>query len=48
MQNDLVSGLSQSGGPAGVRTPQFLADQLTLYQPEGQIMLRAPEDFQTF
>ena len=26
------------GGGAGARSPQFLADQLTLSQPDGQIM----------
>ena len=38
-------------GAGGALAPQFLAKQLTLYQPVGQIMsttvLQAPPDFQT-
>ena len=46
------TGLLQAGGPAGgALAPQFLAKQLTLSQPGGQIMpttvLQAPPDFQT-
>ena len=45
-------GLSLGGGLRGLQPPQFLTDQLTLYQPGGgQIMhttvLPAPPDFQT-
>ena len=45
------TGLSQAWGLGGTKAPQFLAKQLTLSQPGGQIMpntvLRAPPDFQT-
>ena len=40
-----------SGGAGGARAPDFLAEQLTLSQPGGQIMpttvLQALPDFQT-
>ena len=47
-----LSGPSQAGGWGGFRPPpQFLAKQLTLSQPGGQIMpttvIQAPPDFQT-
>jgi hypothetical protein len=45
------TGPSQVGGLGGLWPPQFLAKQLTLSQPGGQIMpttvLQAPPDFQT-
>ena len=41
----------QAGGLGGLQPPQFLAKQVTLSQPGGQIMptpvLQAPPDFQT-
>jgi hypothetical protein len=49
----MYSGLSQAGGlgSGGALAPQFLAKQLTLSQPGGQIMpttvLQASPDFQT-
>ena len=33
-----VAGLSQAGGLGGAIAPQFLAEQLTLSQPGGQII----------
>ena len=44
-----ITGPSQAGGLGGLQPPQFLAKQLILSQPEGQIMpttvLRAPRIF---
>ena len=32
------SGMQELGGPGATAPPQYLADQLTLFQPGGQIL----------